>query len=82
MVQVSLLIPAAIMTAAGLEFSRIGCAATNSRVGRNVAEQLDLGRLAPHMMIFPGLTLMLVVFGFNIFGDGLRDALDPRINKT
>jgi peptide/nickel transport system permease protein len=32
-------------------------------------------------MIFPGIALMLVVFGFNVFGDGLRDALDPRLRE-
>jgi ABC-type dipeptide/oligopeptide/nickel transport system permease subunit len=37
--------------------------------------------MAPHVMIFPGLALMLVVFGFNVFGDGLRDALDPRLRE-
>ena len=40
---------------------------------------LTWGRLAPHMTIFPGLALMLVVFGFNVLGDGLRDAMDPRL---
>jgi peptide/nickel transport system permease protein len=38
-----------------------------------------VGALAPHMTIFPGLALMTVVFGFNVLGDGLRDALDPRL---
>jgi hypothetical protein len=36
--------------------------------------------MAPHVMIVPGLALMLVVFGFNVMGDGLRDAMDPRLN--
>jgi peptide/nickel transport system permease protein len=35
-------------------------------------------REAPFGILFPGLALMLVVLGFNLFGDGLRDALDPR----
>jgi ABC-type dipeptide/oligopeptide/nickel transport system permease subunit len=33
-------------------------------------------------MVIPGLALMLVVFGFNVFGDGLRDAMDPRLRRT
>ncbi len=36
-------------------------------------------QLAPHTLIFPGLAIMLTVLGFNLLGDGLRDALDPRM---
>ena len=36
---------------------------------------------APHLVIFPGLAIMLTVLGFNLLGDGLRDALDPRLNE-
>jgi peptide/nickel transport system permease protein len=36
---------------------------------------------APHLIIFPGLALMLTVLAFNLLGDGLRDALDPRLNR-
>ena len=35
--------------------------------------------LAPWLVIFPGLVLTLTVFGFNLFGDALRDTLDPRL---
>jgi ABC-type dipeptide/oligopeptide/nickel transport system permease subunit len=44
---------------------------------------LDSGKLftAPHLVFFPGLALVLTVFGFNLLGDGLRDALDPRLNR-
>jgi peptide/nickel transport system permease protein len=42
---------------------------------------LQWARLAPHVMIIPGFALMLVVFGFNVLGDGLRDALDPRLRR-
>jgi peptide/nickel transport system permease protein len=42
---------------------------------------LQCAPLAPHVMIVPGLALMLVVFGFNVLGDGLRDAMDPRLKK-
>ena len=33
---------------------------------------------APHLLIFPGVAIMITVLGFNLLGDGLRDALDPR----
>ena len=36
---------------------------------------------APHLIFFPGLALTLTVLGFNLFGDGLRDAFDPRLAR-
>lgn len=78
-VQISLLIPGAIMTAAGLSFIGLGVAPPTAEWGAMLQLSLTWGRLAPHMTIFPGLALMLVVFGFNVLGDGLRDALDPRL---
>ena len=38
-------------------------------------------RVAPHLVIFPGLFVALVVLSFNLVGDGLRDALDPKLRK-
>jgi len=38
-------------------------------------------RTAPHVALVPGLAVILVVLGFNLFGDGLRDALDPRATR-
>jgi peptide/nickel transport system permease protein len=38
-------------------------------------------RQAPHITLFPGLVILVVVIGFNLFGDGLRDALDPKTKK-
>ncbi len=78
-VQISLLVPGAIMTAAGLSFIGLGVAPPTAEWGAMLQLSLTWGRLAPHMTIFPGLALMLVVFGFNVLGDGLRDALDPRL---
>lgn len=78
-VQISLLVPGAIMTAAGLSFIGLGVAPPTAEWGAMLQLSLTWGRLAPHMTIFPGLALMLVVFGFNVLGDGLRDALDPRM---
>ena len=36
---------------------------------------------APHLVFFPGVAIMLTVLSFNLLGDGLRDALDPRLNR-
>lgn len=79
LVQISILIPSAIMTSAGLSFLGLGVPPPTPEWGSMLQGSLSWARLAPHIMIFPGLTLMLVVFGFNVLGDGLRDALDPRV---
>jgi peptide/nickel transport system permease protein len=79
-VQISLLIPGAIMTAAGLSFIGLGVPPPTAEWGAMLQLSLTWGRLAPHMTIFPGLALMLVVFGFNVLGDGLRYAMDPRLS--
>lgn len=78
-VQFSLLLPGAIMTAAGLSFIGLGVPPPTAEWGSMLQLSLTWGQLAPHITIFPGVALMLVVFGFNVFGDGLRDALDPRL---
>jgi peptide/nickel transport system permease protein len=78
-VQTSLLIPAAIMTTASLAFLGLGVTPPTAEWGSMLQNSLSWARMAPQVMIFPGLALMLVVFGFNVFGDGLRDALDPRL---
>jgi ABC-type dipeptide/oligopeptide/nickel transport system permease subunit len=36
---------------------------------------------SPHLVFFPGLAIMITVLGFNLMGDGMRDALDPTLNK-
>jgi peptide/nickel transport system permease protein len=81
-VQTTLLIPAAIMTAAGLSFLGLGVPPPTAEWGSMLQNSLQWAALAPHVMIVPGLALMLVVFGFNVMGDGLRDAMDPRLNTA
>jgi peptide/nickel transport system permease protein len=80
-VQMSLLIPDAIMTTAALSFLGLGVKPPTAEWGSMLQDSLKWARLAPHVMIFPGLALMLVVFGFNVFGDGLRAALDPTVGR-
>ncbi len=80
-VQTSLLIPGAIMTSATLSFLGLGVTPPTAEWGAMLQNSLQWSRLAPHVMIIPGLALMLVVFGFNVLGDGLRDALDPRLRR-
>jgi peptide/nickel transport system permease protein len=80
-VQVSLLIPGAIMTGASLSFLGLGVAPPTAEWGAMLQNSLQWARLAPHVMVIPGLALMLVVFGFNVLGDALRDVLDPRLRQ-
>ena len=80
-VQTSLLIPAAIMTTASLAFLGLGVTPPTAEWGSMLQNSLSWARMAPHVMLIPGFALMLVVFGFNVLGDGLRDALDPRLRE-
>ena len=78
-VQATLYLPAAIITAAGLSFLGLGVQSPVAEWGAMLGEGRVYMRVAPHVAIFPGLAIMVVVLGFNLFGDGLRDALDPRL---
>jgi peptide/nickel transport system permease protein len=80
-VQTTLLIPAAIMTAASLSFLGLGVTPPTAEWGAMLQGSLQWARSAPHIMFIPGVALMLVVLGFNVMGDGLRDALDPHVRK-
>jgi len=80
-VQISLMLPGAIMTVAGLSFLGLGLRPPTAEWGSILRDSTEWFHMAPHVMIFPGLALMLVVFGFNTLGDGLRDFLDPRTGK-
>ncbi|MEX2356181.1 MAG: ABC transporter permease [Thermaerobacterales bacterium] len=81
-IQASLEIPGAIMTAASLSFLGLGVQPPTAEWGVMLSESRKWMHMAPQMMIYPGIALMLVVLGFNVFGDGLRDALDPRLRGS
>jgi len=78
-VQISLLIPASIMTASALSFLGLGVQPPNPEWGAMLSLGKEWMRTAPHLMLFPGLALMVVVLGFNLLGEGLRDLLDPKL---
>ena len=70
----------AITTEASLSFLGLGVPEPHPSWGGMLnANALDYAELAPHVIIFPGLALSMAVFGFNVFGDALRDVLDPRL---
>src|SRR5690606_40022223 len=69
----------AILTAAGLSFLGLGAQPPTPEWGAMLAAGREFLRSAPHVAAFPGLAIMLMVLAFNMFGDGLQDALDPRL---
>jgi peptide/nickel transport system permease protein len=69
----------AILTAASLSFLGLGAQPPIPEWGAMLSDGRDYLVLAPHVATFPGLAILLAVLGFNLLGDGLRDALDPRM---
>jgi peptide/nickel transport system permease protein len=80
-VQGTLAIATAIIEAAALGFLGLGAEQGVPEWGKMLADSRMFLLNAPWAMIFPGLAIMLTVIGFNLLGDGLRDALDPK-SKT
>ena len=69
----------AILETAGLSFLGLGAQPPTPEWGSMLASERNQVFSAPHLVFFPGLAIMLTVLGFNLLGDGLRDALDPRL---
>lgn len=78
-VQASLGFGAAILDAAGLSFLGLGAQPPTPEWGAMIAEGRAMILRAWWVMTFPGIAILLGVLGFNLLGDGLRDALDPRL---
>lgn len=71
----------AILDAAALGFLGIGAQPPEPEWGKMLSDARQFIELAPWTVIFPGLSIMLTVLGFNLVGDGLRDVLDPRMKS-
>jgi peptide/nickel transport system permease protein len=78
-VQVSFALSTAILTEAALSFLGLGTPPSVASWGSMLSASRRFVELDPWPAIFPGLAIMLLVLGFNLFGDGLRDVLDPRL---
>jgi len=78
LVFMTLLIANAILLEAALSFLGAGVRPPNPSWGTMIDEGVERIATAPHLAIVPGLMLVLTVLSLNIFGDGVRDALDPR----
>ncbi|WP_371069790.1 ABC transporter permease [Sediminibacillus sp. JSM 1682029] len=69
-----------ILSTSALSFLGLGAQPPTSEWGAMIAAGQDFMWSSPHMTIVPGIAIMLVVFAFNVVGDGLRDALDPNMD--
>lgn len=78
-VQSTLNIATAILSAAALGYLGLGAQPPTPEWGAMLTKGELYLRVAPHVTTFPGLAIVITVLGFNLFGDGLRDALDPKM---
>jgi dipeptide transport system permease protein len=78
-VQATLSFSTAILDAAALGFLGLGAQAPTPEWGTMLADSLKFLQSAPWVVTFPGLAILITVLAFNLMGDGLRDALDPKL---
>ena len=78
-VQATLKIGGAILSCASMSFIGLGIVPPTPEWGAMLSTGRDFLRDAPHLTTFPGMAIMFAVFAMNLMGDGLRDALDPRL---
>ncbi|MEZ5830220.1 MAG: ABC transporter permease subunit [Dongiaceae bacterium] len=80
-VQATLSFSTAILDAAALGFLGYGAQAPTPEWGTMLADARNLIRSAPWVVTFPGIAILVTVLAFNLLGDGLRDALDPKLKR-
>jgi ABC-type dipeptide/oligopeptide/nickel transport system permease subunit len=80
-VYASLLIPLSIVAEATLSFLTIGVQAPTADWGKMIADSQTVYTVAWWDLVFPGIALLITTLAFNIFGDGVRDAFDPRADR-
>jgi len=81
-VQATLSIASAILEAAALSFLGLGAQPPTPEWGTMLGSERNQVFTAPHLVFFPGLAIMLTVLAFNLLGDGVRDAMDPRLAQV
>jgi len=80
-VYATLLIPVSIVAEASLSFLGLGIPPPTADWGQMLAEAESIYQQAWWFIVFPGAALLITTLAFNILGDGVRDALDPRIDR-
>jgi len=80
-VQATIQFALAIIAEAGLSYLGLGTQPPNPSWGKMLSEAQTFMFLAPHLALFPGMAIALMVLGLNLLGDGLRDVLDPRLRR-
>ncbi|WP_158734970.1 ABC transporter permease [Alteribacillus sp. YIM 98480] len=80
-VQATLRMATAVLTASGLSFLGLGAQPPTPEWGAMLSDGRNYMWDAGHVAFFPGIAIVVVVLAFNIFGDGLRDALDPKMKS-
>ncbi|GAT68656.1 ABC transporter permease [Planomonospora sp. ID91781] len=80
LVYATLLIPTNVLFEAALSFLGVGIQAPTATWGGMLAQAVKFYTV-PHFMFFPGMAIFITVLAFNLFGDGLRDALDPKSSR-
>ena len=80
LVQITLALSWALITEAGLSFLGLGTQQPEPSLGLMLSSNRALAEIAPWLILYPGLSIMLMVLGINLLGDGLRNVLDPRGN--
>lgn len=78
-VQTTLSVATVILTIAGLSYIGLGVKPPTPEWGQMLSESQNYMLAYPYLTIFPGLAVMLTILALNLLGDGLRDALDPRL---
>lgn len=81
-VQVTLALAWSLLTEAGLSFLGLGTQPPHPSLGLMLADARNLMEMAPWLLIWPAVTIMLAVLGFNLLGDALRDVLDPKSRRA
>ena len=74
-------IPSAIFTEAFLSFLGLGVSAPMASLGSLAADALNGIQSYPYRLLFPAVAISIIILAFNLFGDGLRDALDPKLKR-
>ncbi|MDF2984085.1 MAG: Peptide/opine/nickel uptake family transporter, permease protein, partial [Devosia sp.] len=81
-VQATIQFALGILAEAALAYVGLGVQPPTPSWGKMLADSQTMISLAPHVALVPGLTIVLMVLGVNLLGDGLRDIFDPRLRRN